>query len=156
MVHQQGVLSVDMLRTLVFLSLLVVLSLSLTSTLSNKVDALSIESHIEALTLKAQHHYAEQVLQTKCLAQPSLNPTELDIKLVDELGTYNIQYDHLAPATPHSLLINFSFTETDTSRAIARYLTPNARDDATFFYQRSLDYQRADFQHIDNATGCLQ
>lgn len=155
MVHQKGLLSVDMLRTLVFLSLFVVLSLSLSSTLSNKIDALSIENHIDALTLEAQHHYAKQVLDSKCLAQPSIDPTELDIELMDKLGTYDIQYDHLAPATPHSLNVSFSFTELNTS-AVARYLTPDSRDDTTFYYQRPLGYQRADFQHSDNATGCLQ
>jgi hypothetical protein len=154
--NQHGLLSVDMLRTLLFLSLMAILSTSLFSLLSNKKDANDIERHIDDITTLAQEHYNKGVMTTQCLAQPSIDISQLKIDDHNYLGLYEVSYNSVSPARPHSVTVRFTFTFPDKARAISRYLQPSNHDDISFYYQRPLEYQLVDFQHLDRATGCLQ
>ena len=156
MVNQHGLLSVDMLRTLLFLSIMAIASSSLFSLLSNKTDAKEIERHIDNITALAQAHYSKGVMTTHCLAQPSIDINQLDIDAYDYLGLYDVSYDSVSPARPHSVTVRFTFTFPNKAHAISRYLTPSHHDGMSFYYQRPLDYQLVDFQHLDRATGCIK
>ncbi|MGR6830899.1 hypothetical protein [Aliivibrio wodanis] len=111
MVNQHGLLSVDMLRTLLFLSIMAIASSSLFYLLSNKTDAKEIERHIDNITALAQAHYSKGVMTTQCLAQPSIDINQLDIDTYDYLGlydvSYDVSYDSVSPARPHSVTVRF-------------------------------------------------
>ncbi|WP_434529552.1 hypothetical protein [Vibrio sp. K4] len=102
-------------------------------------------------------HYAEQVLETRCLAQSALDMNELTLPNEESGVRYDVAYQQTTQANARPSGIDVTVTIEDTKlQGSAAWLSPDEQRDNELIFHFPLDYQLPDYQELDIDTGCIR
>ncbi|MGR5307699.1 hypothetical protein [Vibrio mediterranei] len=141
-------------------SLFLVVALpSIIGSIQQRVEAITIESAIDALYTKAHFHYRQQVLTTRCLPQSTLAIADLSLPVNDGVAGYSISYlqDASTNTPPRGFEVSVTLNDVTHFSAITRNLRPTQLEPPNkLIFHEPLRFELPDWAQWNTSTGCLQ
>nr|WP_014343749.1 hypothetical protein [Aliivibrio fischeri]AEY78146.1 transporter [Aliivibrio fischeri] len=157
--HQRGSLSVGLLQYLsISLIILVFFTSSLLNVLSDMRLAKEVNVSVQEIRQKSALHYANQVLQSRCLPQTTLTMALIGIPDNDGLAKYDVKYIQRAQpnSAPSGIEIRATLHDKEMVERVARLLSPTQQVNDTFIFDFPLRNQLHDWQQLNVNNGCIK
>lgn len=158
MKRQRGALNAELSLSLVTsLILLVTLVPPIYHAAADYRSSRDIQAHIDTIAQQSRLHYAEQVLETRCLAQSVLDMNELSLPNEESGVRYDVAYQQTTQANARPSGIDVTVTIDEPKlQGSAAWLSPDEQRDNELIFHFPLNYQLPDYQELDIDTGCIR